>query len=55
VEWAIGEAAGALVAFCHEKGLSPRAVRNTARHLADFQASLLAQGVEIAWPNLTPR
>ena len=55
VEWAIGEAAGALAAFCRANRLSPRAVRNTARHLAAFQASLVAQGVELAWPKLTPR
>jgi hypothetical protein len=51
VEWAIGEAAGTLVAYCKEKRCSPRAVRNTARHLASFQAMLSAQGVEIAWPS----
>jgi hypothetical protein len=55
VEWAIGEAAGALVAFCHANRLSPRSVRNTPQHLAEFQARLVAQGVEIAWPTLTPR
>jgi hypothetical protein len=51
VEWAIGEAAGMLVAYCKGKGISPRAVRNTAKHLASFQAMLIAQGVEIAWPS----
>lgn len=55
VEWAIGEAAGALAAFCLEKQLSPRAVRNTPAQLRAFQATLRAQGVEIDWPHLTPR
>ena len=55
VEWAIGEAAGALAAFCLEHKESPRAVRNTPKRLAAFQARLTAQGVEIAWPRLSPR
>lgn len=55
VEWAIGEAAGALVAFCGQSRLSPRAVRNTPERLRAFQARLLAQGVEIDWPRLSPR
>ena len=55
VEWAIGEAAGALAAFCLEHKESPRSVRNTPKRLAAFQARLTAQGVEIAWPRLSPR
>jgi hypothetical protein len=55
VEWAIGEAAGALAAFCRDRGTAPRAVRNTPRLMADFQARLAARGVELAWPKLTPR
>jgi hypothetical protein len=55
VEWAIGEAAGALAAYCLEKNDSPRAVRNTPAKLKAFQARLTSQGVEIAWPKLTPR
>jgi hypothetical protein len=55
VEWGIGEAAGTLVAFCQATRLSPRAVRNSPKHLADFQAMLVAQGVEISWPKLRPR
>jgi hypothetical protein len=50
VEWAIGEAAGALAAFCLETGETPRAVRNTPRRLEAFQARLSAPGVETAWP-----
>ena len=55
VEWGIGEAAGALAAFCLEGKLSPREVRNTPKHLKAFQARLVAQGVEIDWPRLSPR
>jgi hypothetical protein len=55
VEWAIGEAAGALAAFCLEHKESPRAVRNTPRRLSAFQSRLMAQGVETAWPRLSPR
>lgn len=54
VEWNIGEASGALVAFCLDNHLTPREVRNTPRRLADFQRSLISQGFELAWPeNLT--
>jgi hypothetical protein len=55
VEWAIGEAAGALAAFCLETKQTPRAVRNTPARLKEFQNALVAQGVEIAWPVVTPR
>jgi len=55
VEWAIGEAAGALVAFCQESRLRPSAVRNTPGKLAAFQSRLTAQGVELAWPKDLPR
>jgi hypothetical protein len=50
VEWNIGEAAGALAAHCLERGLSPRAVRNTPALLADFQQQLVQLGVELSWP-----
>ncbi|MFI5454679.1 MAG: FAD-dependent oxidoreductase [Isosphaerales bacterium] len=55
VEWAIGEAAGALAAYCLEQKQSPRAVRNSLKRLSAFQARLISQGVEIAWPRVTPR
>ena len=55
VEWNIGEAAGALAAGAVEKKTAPRAVRNTPKLLQEFQARLRAQGVELAWPKLTPR
>ena len=37
VEWNIGEAAGALAAWCLEKKLSPRQVRANRGHLVEFQ------------------
>ncbi len=54
VEWNIGEAAGALAAQAVQLKQSPRNIRNTQKLLADFQAKLQQQGVEIAWPQLRP-
>jgi hypothetical protein len=52
VEWNIGEAAGALAAYCEIEATSPRAVRNTPARLADFQRTLHeVLGIELAWPN----
>lgn len=50
VEWGIGEAAGALVAFCKARGKQAREVRNTPELLAEFQGLLTKQGVELSWP-----
>ena len=51
VEWNIGEAAGALAAYCLDKGLTPRQVRNTEAHLCDFQSVLKNQlGFVLEWP-----
>jgi hypothetical protein len=55
VEWNIGESAGALAAFALTRKLRPRQIRNDPKLLADFQRHIQAQGVEIAWPQLTPR
>jgi hypothetical protein len=54
VEWNVGEAAGILAAFCLERKLTPRAVRNRAELIETFQALLRREGVELAWPKLTP-
>jgi hypothetical protein len=52
VEWNIGEAAGALAAYCLAQGLTPRQVRNTATHLTDFQRVLTdTLGFVLAWPS----
>ena len=37
VEWNIGEAAGALAAWCHAQGLQPQQIRKDAARLDDFQ------------------
>jgi hypothetical protein len=50
VEWNIGEAVGALAAFCRAKKTSPRAVSKTTALRAEFQEQLLAQGVRLSWP-----
>ena len=59
VEWNIGEAAGALAAYCLEQGLTPLQVRNTPARLADFQNLLVERmGFELSWPEyarITPR
>jgi hypothetical protein len=55
VEWNVGEAAGCLAAQARSRKTLPRGIRNDGRLLAEFQATLQQQGVEIAWPRLTPR
>jgi hypothetical protein len=55
VEWNIGESAGALAAHAINTKATPRAIRNDKARRQEFQASLTRQGVEIAWPKLSPR
>lgn len=55
VEWNIGEAAGMLAAQAIQLRTPPRRIRNDSRLLKDFQSKLTAQGIELAWPRLTPR
>ncbi|TMW72279.1 FAD-dependent oxidoreductase [Alteribacter natronophilus] len=55
VEWNIGEAAGALAAYCIEKGLTPSEVRNSETELKAFQETLEKAGVELDWPELQVR
>jgi hypothetical protein len=50
VEWNIHEAAGVLAAFASDRRVRPHAVRDTPSLLADFQARLVDQGVELRWP-----
>ncbi len=49
VEWNIGEAAGALAAFCLHNDLTARQVRNDRKHLTTFQDLLEKRGVELEW------
>lgn len=55
VEWAVGEAAGALATFALETRQTPRAVRASPKLLKAFQGLLTGQGVEISWPKLSAR
>jgi hypothetical protein len=52
VEWNIGEAAGALAAFCLDEKIAPRAARNSSTKLAAFQKRLEKDGIELDWPQL---
>lgn len=54
VEWSIGESAGLLAAFCLEGHHVPRAVRHHPELLEAFQALLVREGIELAWPSLRP-
>jgi hypothetical protein len=55
VEWNIGEAVGALAAFCHAKQQPPRQVRAKPQLLREFQNLLSNDGVPLDWPKVTPR
>lgn len=59
VEWNIGEAAGALAAYCLNHDLVPRQVRNSPEKLGDFQRLLVDDlGFVLQWPQyaaITPR
>jgi hypothetical protein len=49
VEWNVGEAAGALAAFCLSRRVNP-SVRSNPAVLADFQRTLVSMGVQLHWP-----
>ncbi len=55
VEWNIGEAAGCLAAHAIEVATSPRHIRNNATRRSEFQTKIQQQGIETAWPKVTPR
>jgi hypothetical protein len=52
VEWNIGEAAGALAAFCLQTAQPPTQVRNHPGTLGHFQQLLTKQGFELDWDKL---
>ena len=54
VEWNIGEAAGALAAFCVARQCVPREVRKQSGLLKTFQTLLTDQGLPLAWPKVGP-
>jgi hypothetical protein len=49
VEWAVGEAAGTLAAFCLDHGLAPREVWASRARTRALQRRLLERGAPIAW------
>lgn len=49
IKWNIGEAVGNLLAFCLEKNLEPKQVRNDEKLLHEFQSSLIKNGFELEW------
>jgi len=49
VEWSIGEAVGALSAFCLDHGVQPTEVRANERLLAEFQDDLTRGGAQLRW------
>lgn len=53
VEWNIGEVAGCLAAFCLDREIDPRTVRNSPQMLEEFQSLLTTRGVELHWPDVT--
>jgi hypothetical protein len=55
VEWNIGEASGCVAAHALETKSVPRQIRNDPKRFAAFQASIQRQGIETAWPRLSPR
>ena len=54
VEWNIGEAVGALAAFCLARRCVPREVRKQSALLKSFQTLLTDQGAPLAWPTVGP-
>ena len=55
VEWNTGESAGLAAARAIQLKTEPRRIRNNQKLRSEFQDWIQAQGVEIAWPRLTPR
>jgi len=55
VEWNTGESAGLLAARAVQLKTPPRRIRSNEKLRHEFQDWIQAQGVEIAWPKLTPR
>jgi hypothetical protein len=53
-EWAVGEAAGRLAAFCLEADVSPRQVARDPRLTRRLQAYLVSWGVPVFWFVDTP-
>ncbi|SFM78104.1 FAD-dependent oxidoreductase [Variovorax sp. OV329] len=52
VEWNVGEVAGLLAAHCLNTGRTPHQVQAGNAQLAEFQALLAREGVEMRWPSV---
>jgi hypothetical protein len=52
VEWNVGEVAGMLAAPCLSSGKQPGQLRTRAEDLRTFQQLLVADGIELAWPQV---
>lgn len=52
IEWNIGESAGALAAWCLDRGVSPKSVAARPAAVGDFQSLLRKLGVELEWPQV---
>ena len=50
VEWNIGESVGMLASFALKKKINPKAVRENAEYLEEFQQWIRSQGIETHWP-----
>lgn len=50
VEWSIGEAVGMLVYYANKKNIPPKAFRENATLLQEFQQAIRKQGGETHWP-----
>lgn len=53
VEWSIGEAAGAIAAYCLEKSIDSHDLYADQALIEDFQSTLIARGVQLRWPEGT--
>jgi hypothetical protein len=51
-EWIIGEAAGALAAYCLDRTVRPREVLHDQSRIRELQRRLERLGVELEWPGL---
>ena len=49
VEWAIGEAAGTVAAYCVQQGQDPEKLRQHPPSLAALQLTLLRSGIPLVW------
>jgi hypothetical protein len=52
VEWNVGEAAGALAAYCLDHATTPAQVHAQAKYREDFRAGLVSDGFELTWPEI---